>query len=739
MKTTGFGGTIGRTVADSAPWWPEDEAGDRPRPNIVTVLFDDTGWSDFGCFGSEIRTPTIDALAAGGLRYCNFHVTPLCSPTRAALMSGRNHHRVGMRCLADTDTGFPTGRGCVPADVPLLPSMLRERGYGTYMVGKWHLTPAHEITPSGPYGNWPVNRGFDRYYGFLSGCTDHYAPELCQDNHQVDPPASESYHLTEDLCDRAITYLRDHCAFRRSEPVYLNICFGATHAPIQVERRYIDPYVEVFEKGWDRTREDRLARQKALGLVPPETVLAARNEEVPAWDTLTDNQKTLYTRLQAAYAGFLEHADEHLGRVVAELKRLGLYDNTIIVVMSDNGASREGGQHGAVDVNAPYSGRPESVEDMLERLDDIGGRDGPAHYPQGWAMAGNTPFRRYKQYVDLGGVRSPLVLSWPAGVARGGEARQQFLHAVDIAPTLMSLAGEAKAADFDGRSFEASFGERDAPAPRSVQYWEMFGRRAIYADGWKAISAHEKGEDYERDGWRLYDTRADFSESRDLAAEEPARLKEMQALWWKEAERNAVFPLDDRTLVDIIQFRQPNGLMSRSEITLYPGQGHIPQISMVTASERSMEITAHFTAPVGPEHPGGVLAASGDRHGGYSFYLKDGRLWFEHARIGKRCEVSEALPQGVRRASVVIHVGDDHSAQVLLFADRTRLAEGRIPLVSTHLSFWGLDVGRDAGLPVSARYEAPFAFPQAGLDRVVLRFFEAASAQEIAAALEAAE
>ncbi len=734
--TETFRGKIAETFEESEPWWPERRRGN--SPNIITVVFDDTGWSDFGCYGSEIRTPTIDALAAKGLRYTNFHVTPLCSPTRACLMTGKNHHRVGMRCLADTDTGFPNGRGSIPQDTPLLPAMLRDRGYGAYMIGKWHLTPAHEITPAGPFSNWPVARGFDRYYGFLGGCTDHYAPELCQDNHSIDPPLSDGYHLTEDLCDRAIHYLRDHASCRGDEPVYLNICFGATHAPIQVERRYIDPYVEVFEKGWDKVRENRLARQKTLGLVPENTELAPRNPEVPAWDTLSDDQKTVYTRLQSAFAGFLEHADEQLGRVVTELERLGMREDTIIVVISDNGASREGGDHGAVDTNAPYSGRPETVEEMMAKLDDVGGPAGPAHYPQGWATAGNTPFRRYKQYVELGGVRSPLVVNWPAGIANPGEVRDQFLHVVDLAPTLLGLSGETSDADFDGMDFSATFADA-AASTRSVQYWEMFGRRAVYADGWKAIATHEKGEAYEQDEWTLYDTSEDFSETRDLAGKNPEQLERLRAIWSEQAAANEVWPLDDRTLVDIIKFRQPNGLMARDEITLYPGQGHLAQVSMVTASERSMEITAHFSKPVGHDYPGGVLVASGDRHGGYSFYMKDGELHFEHVRLGDRVTLSAPADGPVHRCSVVIHVADDHSASAILFANRKRLGQRRIPLVSTHLSFWGLDVGRDAGIPVSDAYTAPFPFPDTELDRVVMRFYESITAEEIAMVLEAAE
>lgn len=740
----GFQGSIGRTVQDSVPHWPQARRAAKGAPNIVTVILDDTGWSDLGCFGSEIATPTIDRLARQGLRYTNFHVTPLCSPTRASLFTGRNHHAVGMRCLADTDTGFPNGRGSIPPGTPMLPSLLRDRGYATFQIGKWHLAPAHEVCAAGPFGNWPLARGFDRFYGILGGCTDQYVPELCCDNHMVEPPRSEGYHLTEDLCDHAIGCLRDHVSLRPDDPFYLNLAFGATHAPIQVPRAFIEPYVAVFAKGWDQTRTDRLNRQKALGLVPPETVLAERNPEVPAWDSLDADSQRLFTHLQAAYAGFLEHTDLHLGRVVAELERLGVAENTILVLISDNGASREGGETGAVDVNAPYSGKPQSVADQLARLDEIGGPRGPAHYPQGWAMAGNTPFRKYKQFVELGGVRAPLIVHWPAGITGqvgitgAAGVRSQFLHVIDLAPTLMDLTGGGTDAGFDGASFAHTFAQPQAPAPRNVQYWEMFGRRAIRADGWKAVSAHEKGADYAADGWSLYDTDADFSESRDLSGEHPQKLAELIARWWHEAEANGVLPLDDRTLVDIINFRQPNGLMARPQVTLFPGQSHLPQYSMITSSERSMSLTARLGQPL-PEGAEGVLVASGDAGGGYCLFVQAGQLRFEHAFLGHRDTVTGDLPTGTRDLVAVLHVAPDDSATVHLFADRRRIGRGHLRAVANHLSFWGLDVGRDVGGPVSPSYPGQFPFPDGLLERIELRFLESASAEDLAALIEATE
>ncbi len=706
-------------------------------PNIIIILFDDTGWSDFGCYGSEIRTPHINALAEDGLCYNNFHVTPLCSPSRASLLTGRNHHNVGMRNLADTDTGFPSGRGRVRSDIPMLPKLLQDQGYATYMVGKWHLTPAQEITPAGPFDAWPLQSGFDKFYGFLGGCTNHYAPELHEDNHTAHPKFGDGYHLSEDLADRAVSYLREHATYRPNAPVFMNLWFGATHAPFQVESRYLDPYVPIFEKGWDRTREDRLARQIEMGIVPEGTELTPRNDEIPAWDSLNQDARRLYIRLQACFAGFLEHTDEQIGRLVAELKRLEMFDNTVILIMSDNGASREGGPDGAVDTNANYSGQPESVAEMLPRLDDIGGPNGPALYPQGWAMAGNTPFRRYKQYVDLGGVRSPLVIHWPRSIRETTEVRNQFLHAIDIAPTLMELAGNSRAAAFDGQSFATSFSHSKATAPRQTQYWEMFGRRAIYSDGWKAVSSHEKGEDYAADEWRLYDLKLDFSECHDLSNVHPRKLRELQDIWWREAEANDVLPLDDRTLVDIINFRQPNGIMAADEVTLYPGTSHIPNALMITSTERSMDITAYFRATL--DMAEGVLISSGDSRGGYTLYIKDQSLSFEHVQKGNRVSCSTGIGKHSQTCGLQLWVNPDATAVAKLMVDEVEATCVHIPRVACHLSFWGLDVGRDVGLQVSDSYAGNFAFPDALLDRVVLRFFEDADAPTQARLIEMAE
>ncbi|PPL19773.1 arylsulfatase [Microterricola pindariensis] len=733
-----FAGIIGETVADSTPSWAEPSSARAKRPNVVVVILDDTGWADFGCFGSEISTPTIDALAASGVRFSNFNVTPLCSPTRASLLSGRNHHAIGMRFLADTDTGFPNSRGAIRPDVALLPQILREEGYGTYLVGKWHLAPLHELTPAGPYQNWPLARGFDRYYGFLDGCTDQYEPELYEDNHPTAVPDRPNYHLSEDLADKAASYVRNHVAYRPHDPFYLQLALGATHAPFQAPREFIDRYVDTFTTGWDVTRRERLERQIELGLSPEGTTLTERVDGVAAWDELDDEQRTVFAQLQAAFAGFLEHADAQLGRFLNELSALGERDNTIVLVLSDNGASPEGGAGGDVDTNAPYSGVRRSAAELLPLLDELGSSTGGAHYPTGWAMAGNTPFRRYKQFVDLGGVRSPLVVSWPAGNVEAGSVRPQFVHAIDIAPTLLELLGVQPPAPMDGSSVAAALTSDSPEIGRSTQHWEMLGHRAIWHDGWRAVTRHVGGEPYENDEWRLYDARNDFAESIDIAASEPERLSELQGLWWKAAQAHDMFPLDDRPLHELIGIRGPVGLYAERQFVLRPGQGHVPLSSAVTGSNRSIDVTAHFLADASAE--GGVLLSSGNVQGGFLLRCEAGRLVFEHSMLGEHVSVSSPEPLGaeVRTAGFRLTAHEDRTGDVELVVGDQVVASVHLGNTSAHLSFWGMDVGE---APVSTFSSAPLRPVSAGLlERIVVDVHPAADdALELAESILASE
>ncbi len=557
---------LGRTVAESVPYWAPLAVPADDTPNVVLVLLDDTGFGHFGCYGSDIDTPNIDRLAAAGLRYINFHVAPVCSPTRASLLTGRNHHAIGMRSVANFDTGFPNMRGAIPRSAATLPEMLRPAGFATFMVGKWHLAPGHECSAAGPFQNWPLARGFDRFYGFLGGETDQFRPEVVCGNEHVAPRAGpeDGYHLSEDLIDNAISYVRDLTSITPERPFFLYVAFGATHAPHQAPLAFREKYRGRFDDGWDVHRERTLARQLAMGVVPPGTELPKRNPGVEAWVKLNESEQRFAARLQEAYAAFMDHTDTQIGRLVGFLEEIGALDNTLLLLMSDNGASQEGGARGALDEMKFFQGIEEDLDVALGRLDDIGGPASHPNYPWGWSMVGNTPLKRYKQNTHGGGVRSPMVVHWPNGIAAGGAIRDAFAHAVDIVPTVLDVLGVDAASEvggvlqqpIHGASLRATFDDRSAPAPRVTQYFEMFGHRGIYHDGWKAVTYHEPGTSFDDDIWELYHLASDFSEVHDLADTEPARLARMAERWWTEAGRYDVLPLDDRPIWELTRARR---------------------------------------------------------------------------------------------------------------------------------------------------------------------------------------
>ena len=488
MEPGEFTGIAGRTLEDSTASWPPLPRAPEAAPNVVIVLLDDVGYAQLGCFGSDIATPTFDRLAAGGLRYSNFHTTALCSPTRACLLTGRNHHRSGMGRIVEFASGFPGYDATMPQSNGFLSEVLVNQGYATFAVGKWHLAPATEMAMGAPRERWPLGRGFDRFYGFLGGETDQYHPDLVHDNHQVDPPrsAEEGYHLSEDLADRAIGYLADLRAFSPERPFFLYFALGACHAPHHVPPSYRDRYRGRFDQGWDRWREEVFARQQASALLPPGTQLSERPDWVPAWDTLGDDERRLYARMMEVFAGFLEHTDAQVGRVLDFVGSLGELDNTIVMVMSDNGASAEGGPRGSFNENYFFNLVPESLEENLRRIDDLGGPAAHNHYPWGWAWAGNTPLKRWKRETHEGGITDPLIVCWPRGLGQPGEVRHQYVHAIDVMPTLLDVIGIEPPAQLagveqqplDGASFRATFSDTAAPSPRSTQYYEMLGCRA---------------------------------------------------------------------------------------------------------------------------------------------------------------------------------------------------------------------------------------------------------------------
>jgi arylsulfatase A-like enzyme len=726
---TPFRGTIAKTVTGSTPWWPPARQAPGGAPNILVVLFDDVGFSDFGCYGSPIKTPTIDRLASEGLRYSGFHTTAMCSTTRAALLTGRNHHSVGVGCLANFDSGYPGYRGKIAREAGTLAEMLKAHAYRNYMVGKWHVTPLTESGATGPFDGWPLGRGFDRFYGFLDAETDQFAPELVSDNTHIEPPGTYAggYHLTSDLVDQSIRFIADHIADRPDLPWLTWLALGACHAPHQAPADFIKGYDEIFAHGWDVEREQRLARQKAMGIVPPETKMPDRNDGVKAWDAHGPEERRVFTRLQSAFAGMLDHADWHLARLIAFLETAGIRDNTLVLVLSDNGASQEGGPLGFVNAMGPYNFRPEPIAEKLRRLDDIGGPNSHANFPHGWAMASNTPLRRYKQNTHGGGIRDPFVLSWPKRVPAKGELRHQFVHASDLVPTLLDLIGIDAPAEIagcaqmsiEGESFARSIADATAPSKTSPQYFEMFGHRGLWHRGWKAVAYHPPGTPFENDKWELFHLDRDFSEVDDLASSEPERLAEMIKMWWREAEKHSVLPLDDRFGARFAE-NATRFQGARNNFMFHAGMGHVPTDVAPDVRSRSYTIEAHVEIDdAGAE---GVLIAHGDATSGYSLYIKDDFLVHD-LNIGGGHDIvtsDRKVPAGAHRLGVHVErlvretppakgARTGVSAYTLLIDGEPAGSLQTQLGFHTLISWSGLDIGRDRGSPVS-HYDAPFEF-----------------------------
>ena len=719
-KADTFKGVINRFANQSKPWWPDRVKPAAGSPNILVVLLDDVGFSDFGCYGSSIRTPVIDKLAENGLRYTSFHTTAMCSTTRAALLTGRNHHSVGMGCLANFDSGYPGYRGKISKEAGTLAEVLRVSGYRNYMVGKWHLTPLTESGATGPFDGWPLGRGFDRFYGFMDAETDQYSPELVRDNSHIAAPGNfdTGYHLTEDLFDNAISFIASHIAELPDTPWMTFLAPGACHAPHQAPQDLIKSYDPAFAHGWDVEREQRLRKQKAMGIVADTTELPPRNEGVKAWEQHSADEHTVFTRLASAYAAMLEHTDQHLDRLITFLQEAGQLDNTITLILSDNGASQEGGPAGFVNAMGPYNGAPEDMAKKLARLDDIGGPDSHANFPWGWAMTSNTPLRRYKQNTHGGGVRDPLVVHWPAGLKARGELRHQFAHVSDLVPTLLDVLNISPPPELshvpqmplEGVSFAPSLHDPKAPAKAKSQYFEMFGHRGLWQDGWKAVSYHRPGSPFEDDVWELYHLERDTAEVHNLAAQEPERLERMIQQWWKDAEASKVLPLDDRFAERFAQ----NAVRfqgQRTEFVFHRGVGHIPSDVAPDVRSRNYEIEADVQIPAGGAE--GVLIAHGDATSGYSLYVQNQLLCYS-INIGGNVytvQSNQTVPSGDVRLGVRVSAepGQAHR-NIELIIDGVAAGSGRSALGFALLISWsGLDIGLDRGTTV-VNYPGPFEF-----------------------------
>ena len=733
-----FEGTIGRTLEESVPWWPTAPHPEPGAPNVVVVLIDDMGFSHLGCFGSDLSTPHIDALADGGVRFANFHVTPLCSPTRAALLTGRNHHSVGMRGLSNWSSGFPSMRGQISPHAATVAEVLRDAGYATFAVGKWHLVSMENTSAAGPFDQWPLQRGFDRYYGFLDGETDQFSPDLVYDNHRVDVPRQpdREYHLTEDLVDHALEFVRDSLSVRPDRPFFTYLALGAVHAPHQAPASYLAKHRGRYDTGWDAARDRWFARQREMGLIDEAALLAPRNPGVQAWDDLSENERRLAARLQEAFAAFLEHTDDQVGRFVEGLTSLGVMDNTMFVVMSDNGASQEGGPFGVLHEMKYFNFVGESPDQAVARLDEIGGPNSHSNYPWGWAQAGNTPFKWYKQNTHEGGVHVPLIVHWPARITDPGSTRHQFHYVTDVSASILDAAGVSmpdvlagvEQMPLAGTSMLYALDEPDAPGRRTTQYFEMVGHRAIYHDGWKAVTRHVPGVPFDDDRWELYDVAHDPSECRDLAADEPDRLAALIELWWREAEEYGVLPLDDRGIQLFAPRSRANSPHPPTRhYTYYPPLTPVPPQAAAPIGGRSWDLEARIERPLGT---GGVIMAMGTHNAGVSLFIQEDRLMFDYNIFGEHhvAVSTSTVPVGASTVGVRFR-RSTNEADVTLLIDDVDCATLHLPFLMRIFSTIAMSFGCDQGSPVSNHYVDDFAF-DGRIERVDIQLVSADTDQE---------
>ncbi len=713
-----FQGHIGRYTSESTPWWPEPPKPAPGSPNVVFIMLDDVGFGHLGCYGSSIDTPSMDRLAANGIRYRNFHTTTICSPSRACLLTGRNHHSVGMRTISNYDTGFPSARGAISPSAATIAQMLQQTGYNTAAFGKWHLAPMADGSAVGPFTGWPLQKGFERYYGFLDALTDQFAPELILDNRHIPSPSDPDYHLSEAIVDEAIEFVRDQTSLSTT-PFFLYVAFGACHSPHQAPQEYLDKYRGKFDQGWDATREAWFQRQLELGIVPEGTQLAPRNNGVPAWDDLSEDEQRVRARLQEAFAAMLDHMDHQIGRLADYLEEVDELDNTLFVVVSDNGASQEGGPLGVVNEGRFYNQVPASEEYNQANIDEIGGPRSHTNYPWGWAQVGNTPLKRYKQNTHGGGIRDPLIIHWPDRIKDAGAIRPQFHHISDIVPTVLEVLGvEAPEMHqgvpqlpIHGTSMLYTFDSGDEPTRKRNQHFEMFGHRGIWHDGWKAVTFHAPGGSFEDDQWELYHLDEDFSECNDLAESEPEKLKEMIEHWWIEAAKYDVLPLEDGLRGARGTPPKKGSPQDRTSFVYRQGMAHTPTNAAADVRNRDYTITVELSRET--EADEGVLIAHGGITGGYSLFVKDNRLVHEYSYVGERYRIVSDTPVPIGGSVVTFEFTktNELAGTAILTINGRQVGSGDLPAtLGGMFAIEGLDVGQDLYTPVSEDYEVPFAF-----------------------------
>ncbi|GAA4206885.1 arylsulfatase [Actinocatenispora rupis] len=756
---TPFTGKIALDVRDSQPDWTPFLARKAPAgsPNVLVVLYDDTGTAAWSPYGGRIAMPTMDRLAANGLTYTQWHTTALCSPTRSCFLTGRNHHQNGFASISESSTGFPGYSSHIPPECAPMATVLREAGWSTFWVGKNHNVPVDEWTMGASKARWPLGMGYDRFYGFIGGETNNWYPSLAEDNHYVDQPylPEDGYHLSKDLADRAMQFIRDSKQTEPDKPWYLWFCPGANHAPHHAPAEYVEKYRGMFDDGYEAYREWVLPRMVERGILPEGTELTpinpmadgtySPNDRVRPWESLSAGEKRLFSRMAEVFAGFSEYTDAQVGRIVEYLEESGQLDNTLILYCADNGASGEGSPNGSVNEGKFFNAWPDTVEDNMPLLDKLGSPDAYNHYPTGWAVAFSTPYRMFKRYTYQGGVCDPLVVHWPAGIRARGEVRHQYHHAVDVVPTILEACGVefpdvvngVPQTPLAGVSMRYSFDDAEAPTRKQTQYYEMFGSRGIWHQGWKAVTEHGPVSGlshFENDRWQLFHTDVDRSEAHDVAAEHPDKVAQLKELWMAEAKRNNVLPLNDMAVVgpDLEKFLQmefkvpvpPSG-----QYTYYPGTSEIPERSAANVHGVSYKVLAQVEVT---EETEGVIFAHGSRFGGHALFLLDGELVYAYNFLGipPETRISAAAPKPGRHVVGVEftkqRLGEHHESYgpLKLYVDDAVVAEAEIRTMTGHFSLCGegLCIGYDSGDAVSAAYRDRGRFPYRGGELVKVVF-----------------
>ncbi len=738
---------VGLTIDESIPAASAPVRPPEGAPNILFWVVDDIGYGQTAPYGGPIDMPVLQRLVDSGLLYTNFHTAALCSPTRSCLLTGRNHHANHMAVVSELGTGYPGYDAHIPLENGFLSEILTAHGYAAYAVGKWHLAPLDGLHLGGSRAQWPLGRGFERYYGFLGGETNQWEPMLVDNNDFTDQPSTpeDGYHLSEDLTDRAITYIQDLKAATPDKPFFLYLAYGAGHAPHHVPQDWADRYLGRFDAGWDALREQTYRKQIEKGIIPADTELPERDPAIPAWDSFSDDERRLFSRMMEVYAGYVSHMDDQFGRVLDFLKQIEQLDNTLIAFISDNGASAEGGPVGSINENLFFNFVPEDIGRNLAMIDALGTPATYNHYAWGWTWAGNTPFRRWKRETYRGGISDPLVISWPKGVSASGERRTQYLHAIDIVPTVLAAIGidppsairGVSQSPMHGVSLQETLENADASSPRRTQYYEMLATRSIFHDGWQAVCqwplekplTAEALQELDPAGWELYHVEEDFSEARNVAGDYPDKVEEMVNRWWVEAGKYNVLPLDPRLTSRALDPSAP-GIPPRPRYVYFPGGGPVADIAAPLVLNRSHSITAEVDIPVGGAE--GVLLAMGSRFGGYSFYIQAGTLTYVHNYVGLaeyRVEAPAAMPTGAHTLTYTFEVtgkpdytaGKGSPGIGRLFIDGVMVGEQDIPV--TIPLIWGvaeqLSCGYDKRPVVTDAYQAPFTFTGT-LHRVVV-------------------